>query len=295
MLRIGISGWTYPPWRGVFYPEKWPHRRELEYASRQVNSIEINGTFYSLQKPASFDLWAAHTPDDFVFSIKGGRFITHLKRLRKIETPLANFLASGLLRLGSKLGPILWQFPPNLKFDAELFETFLALLPRDTGSAGEMARKHDSRLNGRAVVDPLLQMPMRHCLEVRNESFMDASFFRLLRKYKAAFVFADSAGKWPYAEDLTSDFVYIRLHGAEELYVSGYTDAALDCWAGRIREWSESRQPLDAKLVLPPPSRQPKVRDIFVYFDNDAKVKAPADARRLWQRLAGSPLQGSDA
>ena len=225
--RIGIAGWTYPPWRGVFYPEKWPQKRELEYASHTVNSIEINGTFYALQRPESFKAWAEVTPEGFVFSVKAPRFITHIRRLKDIEGPLANFFASGVLRLGKKLGPILWQLPPNFRYERERIEGFFKLLPRDTQAAAALGRKHDEKLKGRAWTRVEGDAPLRHAMEVRHESFENEEFIALLRKYDVGLVIADTAGKWPFMEDLTSDFVYVRLHGDEELYASGYTDAAL--------------------------------------------------------------------
>jgi uncharacterized protein YecE (DUF72 family) len=287
-FRIGISGWTYKPWRGVFYPEDLPQREELAYAARQFTTIEINGTHYGLQRPESFQRWRDATPEGFVFSVKASRYITHLRRLREVETPLANFLASGLLALREKLGPILWQFPPSFRFDAERMENFLAMLPRDTEAAAEIARRHDERLNGRAFVDVNEARPMRHCVEVRHESFMVPEFFELLRRFGVAFVFADTAGKWPYAEDLTSDFVYARLHGDAQLYVSGYSERALRDWAARLRAWAKGHaRDEGAKLVTPHRAR--KVHDLYVYFDNDAKVKAPENARRLAELLRAEP------
>lgn len=285
MHRIGISGWTYQGWRGVFYPTGLPQHAELAHASTIFNSIEINGTHYSLQRPSSFARWRDETPPRFVFSIKGSRFITHMKKLRDVDEALANFFASGVLALGAKLGPFLWQLPPNLGFDADRIESFLQLLPRSTAEAARLARKHTSKLKHGACTIAKHDRELRHCMEVRHPSFMTPTFFNLLRKYKVAFVFADTAGKWPYAEDLTADFVYIRLHGAEQLYVSGYTDDELDWWADRIRFWSRSAQPRDARLVATKPRRMRKIRDVFVYFDNDAKVKAPFDAIRLRERL----------
>jgi uncharacterized protein YecE (DUF72 family) len=285
-LRIGISGWRYPPWRGVFYPEKWPQHRELEFASRQLNSIEINGSFYSLQLPDSYRAWHDATPDDFVFAVKGGRFITHMKKLRDVRVPLANFFASGVLALKGKLGPFLWQFPPNMRFDEKRFAEFFELLPRTGGDAANLARGHDARLNGRALVrahDP--RFLLRHAVEIRHQSFRTSAFIKLLREHDVALVFADTARRWPYFEDLTSDFVYLRLHGDEELYVSGYTDTALDHWARRIELWSCGRQPADAKLVSSSSPRRVARRDVYVYFDNDVKVRAPIDAISLSRRL----------
>jgi|SRR5579884_176725 len=284
MIRIGISGWTYGPWRGVFYPKDLAHKRELEYASRQFNSIEINGSFYSLQRPSSYQTWYEQTPDDFVFSVKGGRFITHMKKLKDVRVPLANFFASGLLCLKEKLGPILWQFPPNLGFNPERFEAFFQILPRDTVEASKLAREHNEKLKGRAWTKTDARRPIRYAVEVRRQNFIDPAFIRLLRKYRIAFCFADSAAKWPYAEDVTADFVYVRLHGAEELYVSGYTDPALDWWAARVREWAGGCEPADATRIGAA-RRRCQRRDAYVYFDNDAKVKAPFDAMALMRRL----------
>jgi uncharacterized protein YecE (DUF72 family) len=293
-FRIGISGWTYPPWRGVFYPEKWPQKRELEYASRQVNSIEINGTFYSLQRPESFHAWHEATPDDFVFSVKGPRFITHIRRLKDAEAPLANFFASGVLRLAEKLGPILWQLPPNFQYDREKMETFFNQLPRDTDAAASLARRHDKRLNGRVWLRAEARMPLRHALEVRHASFENDGLIKLLRAHDIALVIADTAGKWPFMEDVTSDFVYLRLHGDEKLYVSGYTDDALKSWTRKIRSWSKGATPTGAKLLGPRPSPRKAGRDIFVYFDNDVKVHAPFDAMKLAHSLGKRPPAPQD-
>ncbi|MEY2520423.1 MAG: hypothetical protein QOF24_2182 [Verrucomicrobiota bacterium] len=283
-LRIGISGWTYPPWRGVFYPKKLPHRLELEFASRAFNSIEINGSFYSLQRPSSYQRWYADTPRGFVFSVKGARFITHMKKLRDVETPLANFFASGVLCLREKLGPILWQFPPNFGWNEERFREFFELLPRDTGAAAKLARRHDDKLTAGAWTKTDAVRPLRHAVEIRHPTFMVPEFFALLRRHNIAFVFADTAGKWPYAEDLTADFVYCRLHGAEQLYVSGYSDKEIEWWAKRIEYWRKGKQPRDAKLVA---DRKAKAghRDVYVYFDNDAKVHAPFNAKSLVAKL----------
>jgi len=268
--RIGISGWTYPPWRRVFYPEGLPHRRELEFASRQVGSIEINGTFYALQRPESFRAWAEATPDRFVFSVKGGRFITHLKKLRDVDTALANFFASGVLALGPKLGPLLWQLPPNFGYDAERIEAFLSLLPRTTTAAAELAARHDERVDDRAWVTTDADRPVRHAIEVRHASYETPSFLALLRAQGVAAVTADTAGKWPMIEEQTAGFSYVRLHGAEELYTSGYSDEGLDAWAAKVRAWGQDR-------------------DVFVYFDNDVKVHAPFDAMGLMRRLGLEP------
>jgi uncharacterized protein YecE (DUF72 family) len=288
-IRIGISGWNYGGWRGTFYPRGLRHEDELSYAGRRVDTIEINGTHYSLQRPESFAKWHDETPDGFVFAVKGSRFITHLKQLHDIETPLANFFASGVLRLEQKLGPFLWQFSPRFKFDPERLDHFFALLPRDTEKAAALAKRHDRRLKGRAWTRTERKRCLRHAIEIRHRSFLDAAFVALLRRHRIALVFADSV-EWPYAEDLTADFVYLRLHGSEELYASGYSEEALDHWASRIKLWARGLQPNDARLIAPdtPPPRR-NARDVYVYFDNDAKVRAPADARSLKAKVADLP------
>lgn len=267
-IRIGTSGWLYPPWRGVFYPKGLAHRRELEYLSREVNSVEINGSFYSLQRPASYQAWFANTPADFLFAVKGSRFVTHMKRLRDVEVPLANFFASGMLALGAKLGPFLWQLPATLRFDPEQLGAFFDQLPRSTAAAAKLAEHHDERLAGRAWTTADEDRPLRHALEVRHPGFVDPAFIDLLREHEIGLVVADTAGTFPYLEEVTADFVYVRLHGDVELYTSGYTDEALDAWAGKIRAWHSTG------------------RDVFAYFDNDVKVKAPTDAIALAARLA---------
>lgn len=283
--RIGISGWTYAPWRGTFYPKGLKQKDELAHASRQLNSIEINGTFYSLQRPTSFAAWAEQTPDDFVFSVKGGRYITHMRKLRDVNVALANFLASGVLRLGAKLGPILWQLPPNLGFDQERMGGFFELLPHTTGAAVKLARGRDDRLKGREWLKTDVDRPLRHVVEVRHETFVDPRFIALLRRHNIALCVADTAGRWPYMEDVTADFVYCRLHGDKELYVSGYTDAALDAWAEKIERWRMGGEGGDAQRVSDKPPRKRKSRDVYVYFDNDVKVRAPYDAMNLARRL----------
>lgn len=284
-IRIGISGWRYAPWRKVFYPKDLIQKRELEFASRALPTIEINGSFYALQQPSSYLQWYALTPPDFVFSIKATRYITHILRLRDIEKPMANFFASGLLALKEKLGPILWQFPPSFRFDAALFEDFLKLLPADTHAASKLAQNREAMMHGRDYIAADENRPLRHAVEIRNKSFETPDFIALLRKYKVALVIADTAGKWPYKEDITADFTYLRLHGAEELYASGYTDKALDSWAARIEAWSKGEQPKDAHLISDDEPSPRKSRDVYCYFDNDIKVKAPFDARKLLRRL----------
>ena len=269
MIRIGISGWRYAGWRGIFYPPGLVQRRELAYAAERLSSIEINGSFYALQRPASYRRWRAETPPDFLFTVKGGRFITHLKKLSGVETALANFYASGMLALGPKLGPFLWQLPPNLGFDAARMNAFFDLLPRTAAEAAALALQHDAKIpEDRALTtaeDP--SQVIRHAVEVRHETFRNQDFYALLREQRVALVVADTAGKWPFLEEATTDFQYVRLHGDAELYASGYGDEALDRWAARVRGWSAAGQ------------------DVFVYFDNDIKVRAPYDAMQLIERL----------
>nr|WP_255516370.1 DUF72 domain-containing protein [Luteimonas suaedae] len=284
-MRIGISGWRYKPWRGVFYPDDLVQRRELEYASHTFSTIEINGTFYSLQRPESFQHWYEQTPDDFVFALKGNRFISHRLRLRDARQALSNFLASGLLRLHEKLGPLLWQLPPSFRYDEGRIRDFLALLPKDTGQVLGLARRRDTaRMKGRSALSIDHARPLRHALEIRHESFRDPGFIDLLREYNVALVVADTAGRWPLLEDVTADFMYLRLHGDKELYASGYSDAALDDWARRIDAWSRGTQPRDARRAGRA-SVPRRARDVYCYFDNDMKVHAPFDAQHLGERI----------
>lgn len=257
----------------MFYPPGLPRRQELEYAAQRLNSLEINGSFYSLQRPENYLAWAAQSPEGFVFAVKGGRFITHLKRLTGVATPLANFFASGLLALGPKLGPVVWQLPPSMAFDADRLGAFLDLLPATTADAALLAAVHDERLEGRAWTVADADRPLRYAVEVRHPSFatavVDGALPELLAHHGVALVVADTAGRWPLLDHVTADFAYARLHGDVELYVSGYTDEALDRWAQRVRGWLDGG------------------RDAYVYFDNDAKVRAPFDAMALRNRLAG--------
>jgi uncharacterized protein YecE (DUF72 family) len=268
-VRIGTSGWLYPPWRGTFYPPGLPHRLELEHLSGLLDTVEINGSFYSLQRPQSYLGWAARTPTDFLFAVKGPRFVTHMKQLRDVEVPLANFFASGVLALGAKLGPVLWQLPPRMRFDADRLGAFLGLLPRTTVAAAELAEGHDERMEGRSHLAVDADRPVRHAVEPRHQSFRDPAFAALLREHGVATVIADSAGTWPTFDQVTSDLVYLRMHGYGELYAGGYPPAALDAMAARMRGWR------DCGL------------DVVGYFDNDAKVHAPFDAISLAERLAG--------
>lgn len=284
-IFIGISGWRYPPWRGVFYPKGLTQARELAFASRALSTIEINGSFYALQNPDSYADWYQATPPGFVFSVKGNRFLTHRLRLRDVEKPLANVLASGLFNLREKLGPILWQLPPNFKYDAEKIEQFLALLPHDTEAALGLARRRDARMNGRTRLAIDEKRPLRHALEVRHPSFIDESFIALLRKYRVALVASDSDGKWPYMDDVTADFMYLRLHGDKDLYASGYSEEVLDRWAKRIRTWATGGEPEGGHRISQAPPPKLRNRDIYCYFDNDIKVHAPFDARALIDKL----------
>jgi uncharacterized protein YecE (DUF72 family) len=283
-IRIGISGWRYQGWRGVFYPDKLAQRRELEFASKKFPTIELNGSFYSLQKPQSFLRWTDETPPGFVFSVKGSRFITHMLRLRNVEGPLANFFAQGLLRFGEKLGPILWQFPPNFQFEPESFEAFLALLPTTQQQAADLARKHDDRLNGRSWIEASHKSPVRHAVEIRHESFVTESFIKLLRRYGVGLVVADTV-EWPLLMDVTANFVYCRLHGSKQLYASGYGPRALDLWAERVVTWATGGEVANGRKASGRDAPKRKCRDVFVYFDNDMKVRAPFDAEQLERRV----------
>jgi uncharacterized protein YecE (DUF72 family) len=278
-IRIGISGWRYAPWRGVFYPKDLPQRSELWYASRKMQTIEINGSFYSLQRPEYFQEWHDQTPDDFLFAVKGPRFITHMKKLRDVETPLANFLASGVFNLRRKLGPVLWQFPPNFRYDRARMARFFDLLPRDTEEALRIARKRDYRLKGRARLAIDAKRDLRHAVEIRDDSFLDPSFMELLREHGIALVVAETAGLWPLVFELTADFVYMRLHGDKSLYKSGYSDRSLERWATRIEAWAATE------------------RDVYCYFDNtDVKLRAPVDAQSLMRKLSiGAPAPAARA
>lgn len=283
-IRIGISGWRYEPWRGTFYPEDLTQKSELSFAASKFNSLEINGTFYSMQRASSFLRWAADTPHDFVFSVKCPRFITHIRRLREVETPLANFLASGPLLFGKKLGPFLWQFPPSFKYDPELLENFFKLLPHDSVAAAKVASEHDARIRTEEGLEIEAKFAVRHAIEIRHQSFRNAEFVELLRRYKVALVCADTP-EWPRLMDLTADFVYCRLHGSEKLYANGYDDASLDAWARRVTDWACGREPQDAERVIDGAGPKLRARDVFVYFDNDLKVRSPVDALALAARV----------
>jgi uncharacterized protein YecE (DUF72 family) len=268
-VRVGISGFRYPEWRGVFYPRGLRHADELRYASRRFDTIELNGSFYSLGRPERYARWYAETPRRFLFSVKGGRYITHMLKLRNAETALANFFASGPLQLKEKLGPILWQFPESIPLD-ERFEKFFELLPHDTREAAMLARRHDATLEGGAMLAAGARRPVRHAVEIRSRSFRTPEFGALLRKYDVALVVADTARRWPRFEMATTDFMYVRLHGHRKLYESQYSRATLRRWSRKIAAWTSAR-------------------NVYVYFDNSAKAHAPFDAVTLARMLGTFP------
>jgi uncharacterized protein YecE (DUF72 family) len=237
----------------------------LEYLARRFDTVELNSTFYSLKRPSDFRAWADQTPADFEFAVKGGRYITHLKQLHDVETALANFFASGVLVLGERLGPFLWQLPSRTRFNPDRIEAFLKLLPRSTPAAAHLAERHDDKVPD-ALTSADVDVPLRQALEARHESFRTAEVLELLRSHDVALVMSHSAETFPYFEELTSDLVYIRLHGSQKLYVGSYTDDELDEWARKVKHWSAER-------------------DVRVYFDNDTEAAAPFDALRLRGRL----------
>ncbi len=266
--HIGMAGWTYPDWRGGFYPKGLVQKNELSYAASQVTSIELNGSFYSLQKPASWKNWGDSTPDDFVFSVKAPKFITHIRRLDDVREPLANFFASGILSLGAKLGAVLWQLPPSLEFEPYLLETFLKQLPHTSTEALALAQQRGARMTGKEYLQIDADRPVRHAVEVRHSSFDSPAFVDLLVRYRVAAVYGDSGGKWPVIDAPTADFRYARLHADPGLYPHGWYEAAdLDRWAATIGGWLDNSN------------------DAYVYFDNDSKVRAPIDALSLIERM----------
>ncbi|MBS2035921.1 DUF72 domain-containing protein [bacterium] len=263
---MGLSGYLYQHWKGAFYPLGLPQRRWLSHCAQFFKTIELNGTFYSLKSPSIFRRWRSEVPEDFLFAVKGSRYITHQLKLRNHQQALANFCASGVLALEHRQGPWLWQLPEMLHYDGERIQNFLNSLPRTTFEAARLAHGHDQR-----VKDPLcgceLDRPLRHCLEVRHPSYLQDEFYQMLQTRGVGLVWADTAGRFVWTEKLTTNWVYVRLHGAQELYVSRYTDQELDWWAARISEWRESGM------------------DVYVYFDNDGAGHAPYDALRLRQRV----------
>jgi uncharacterized protein YecE (DUF72 family) len=259
-VHVGIGGWTFAPWRGVFYPKGLPHAQELAYAASHLTSIEINGTFYRTQTPATFRKWASEVPDGFVFSVKAPRFATHRRELKDAGDSIAHFLNSGVLELGDRLGPLLWQFPPFKKFDAADFGGFLALLPNE--------------FQGRAL---------RHVVEVRHASFCVPEFVRLLRQFETAVVFSEHE-TYPAIPDVTADFLYLRLQKADDTIETGYEPAAIADWAARIGTWIDGSTPADLPYVEMEKYKT-RPRDVFVYFIHEGKVRAPAAAMALIERL----------
>ncbi len=263
-IRVGIGGWTYAPWRDNFYPAKLPQSQELGYASRQLSAIEVNGTYYSSFKPPTFAKWRDETPDDFVFSLKASRFSTNRRVLAEAGESISRFVDSGISELGNKLGPIVWQFMPTKVFDADDFGAFLALLPKSVGG-----------------------LKLRHVLDVRHPSFMTPDYLKLARKHQCATVFTDSAD-FPSFADLTSDFVYARLMCSDAKLKSGYAPKALDAWATAAQAWAQGSEPADLPR-LEPAKNKGNPRDVFVFFINGAKEKAPHAAMGLLQRLGFKP------
>jgi uncharacterized protein YecE (DUF72 family) len=267
-VHIGISGYEYPSWRGPFYPSKLPKREWFRFASRAFSTIELNGTFYSLKSPAAFARWEAESPSHgFVFAVKGSRYITHNLKLKNAGAALANFYASGVLALGKKAAVFLWQLPATYAFDRARIESFLSALPTSTRDAERIAESHDARLKHGALVRAEQSARYRHAFEVRHPSYFTDAFFDVLASHRIAFVIADTAGKFPYAERVTAPFVYVRLHGSGAIYASRYSDRELDRWADKI-----------AGLTL-------RGLDVYVYFDNDVEAHAPSDAERLVRRV----------
>jgi uncharacterized protein YecE (DUF72 family) len=261
-IRVGIGGWNFAPWRKIFYPDDLPQARELHYASRHVTSIEINSTFYRTQSPQSYRRWADETPDDFVFSLKAHRVVTHRKLLVEAGPAIENFMASGLSELKDKLGPIVWQFAPTKKFEPDDFEAFLAMLP--------------SEFEGRR---------QRHVVEVRHDSFCTAEFIDLARSYSVAICIADSQ-KYPLIADLTADFVYARLQSSSDDYETGYSSAALDLWTKRAKSWAAGAMPEDLPSLSDKPAPHAASRDCFIYFIAGAKHRNPTAAQAMIERVA---------
>lgn len=282
-IRIGVSGWSYKSWLESFFPSDLPKRLHLEYLTRRFNTVEVNASFYRLQKPSTYQKWRGISPAGFVFAVKGSRFITHNLKMKDAGGALANFLASGILALGDELGPLLWQLPESLRFNPERVESFFRLLPGTTRSAAELASSHDHRVP-EPFTKPGRNRRLRHALEVRHPSFYTPEFVNLARSHGIAIVFSDAPG-WPLLEEVTADFIYARLHGSTQMYASRYTDEELDWWADRIRLWSQGEQAEDAVRVCDLHSPRRKGRDVFVYFDNDQEAHAPHDAIRLARRL----------
>lgn len=282
-VRIGVSGWNYDEWKGDFYPEGLPENVRLGHAASVFDTIEVNGTFYGLADPGTCRAWREAVPDHVELAIKGSRYITHMKRMGEPETPLANFFASGILEIGPNLGPVLWQLPARHRFDAERLDRFLALLPKDTIEAAELARGHDNRVEDAAYGNGSRHR-MRHVLEVRHQSFLNEEAVEILRSHGVALCFSHSA-EWPYIEEITAGFVYLRLHGPRLLYASEYSEGELRVWAQRIEAWRGGGEPGDAARITEQEPPERRERDVYVYFDNTAHGYAPADAIRLTRLL----------
>lgn len=285
---IGTSGWVYPPWRNTFYPSDLPHNNELYYLSRRLTSLEINASFYSYQTPETYKKWHDETPENFVFSVKGPQYITHITRLKEPEAPLANFFASGVLFLRQKLGAVLWQLPPSFVFNeekADRLENFFMLLPRTRAEALTLASKSKRFLTDYPEDITHDTAPLRYAVEIRHHSFENPLFIELLKKYNIALVFADTAGKWPYMEDLTADFIYLRLHGDDSFYHRGYERDNLEFWKQRIYRWARGIEPDQSQCLVPCPKLK-NLRRAFIYFDNDQKILAPQNAQSLMGMLA---------
>ncbi|ADV68442.1 DUF72 domain-containing protein [Deinococcus maricopensis] len=283
-MHVGTSGWAYRSWRGPFYPPGLRQREELAFAARTFGTLEINASFYRLQSPATYARWAQETPDDFVFAVKGSRFITHMRKLRNVEDALANFYASGVLMLGAKLGPFVWQLPPRLTYHPDVIEAFLTRLPRRTTQAAALSQTAD-RFDTTDAPTPE-DRPLRHALEVRHESFLTEEFTAQLRRHGVALAVADAAGLYPLVEESTTDFMYVRLHGASALYSSGYTPEELAVWAQRLRAWQRGEPSGTLPGITGEAPRGPQ--DVYVYFDNDIGAHAPADAAALHALLSAA-------
>ncbi len=260
-IYVGVGGWTFEPWRGVFYPKGLPHARELNYAGQHLTSIEINGTFYRTQTPATFRKWASEVPDGFVFAVKGVRYVTNRRVLAEAEKSLTIFLDSGVIELGERLGPLIWQFQPTKKFDPDDFEKFLTLLPA----------KHRG-------------VNLRHVVEVRHDSFCTAEFVALARKHSVAICYSEH-DTYPEIADITADFIYARLQKGKDSVTTGYPAKALDQWTTRIATWAKGGTPKDLPIFDKKRTPPPKSRDVFVYFIHEGKVRAPAAAMALIERL----------
>ena len=276
-IRIGLSGWSYRHWRDRFYPPGLPARQQLEFVAARFNTLEINRTFYSLVKPTWFRRLRDHTPSDFQFAVKGSRFITHMKKLSGVEVALANFFASGLLELGEKLGPILWQLPASLPLNLARLEAFFRLLPRSHQAIADIASMHTRE--GVELVSPQADSPVRHALEVRHPSFLSQEATALADEYDVALA-ASHSSRWPYLEDPTTDFMYFRLHGPQALYASSYTEDQLRTWAARVASWQNSNSALGRPF------------DVYVYFDNDEQAHAPRNAIRMQELLTPEARRG---